>query len=414
MPTRSYTRPRRGRGPPGPPLRVRNAWKLSPVLLREYCDCERECIGGTRRRQAVWCPVFHGYGPSRSAWTEHERPIGDRSPASPTCLKLTTPTPETGRSIASRGCSTDRPAALLLPSRGRCHARWGSGSRGTPIRRQYRDDSDAVATPGRNLRLHVERTVPTARSDRTGGAPRHHGGCTPANERRRSPDRDGRRAGSRSCSSPSRCRARAITASTGGPSPGPRPRGTHRPATPPVVGTISTRYAHRHRRLPGGAKARASTSWRGRARNAQPTGSSAELKEVNAEPGDTDADREARLRDLADAGYYPIFAIGSTYAGAVAEVAPDYPETRFGTIDDGSVDGPKVIGIQFHEEQGSFLSARPRALTSKTGKVGFIGAAQIPGSSSSRQVSRRGPGPPSRRSRFGSRTSSPPPDDTGA
>ena len=33
-PTRSYTRPRRGRGPPGPPLRVRDAWNLSPVLLR--------------------------------------------------------------------------------------------------------------------------------------------------------------------------------------------------------------------------------------------------------------------------------------------------------------------------------------------------------------------------------------------
>ena len=37
-----------------------------------------------------------------------------------------------------------------------------------------------------------------------------------------------------------------------------------------------------------------------------------------------------------------------------------------------------MIGIQFNEEQGSFLVGAAAALTSKTGNVGFIGAVENP------------------------------------
>jgi basic membrane protein A and related proteins len=104
----------------------------------------------------------------------------------------------------------------------------------------------------------------------------------------------------------------------------------------------------------------------------------AEVKEVTAGPDDTDADRERRLTELADARYDPIFVVGDGYAGPVARVAPKYPGIWFGLVDDGSVDAPNVIGIQFNEEQGSFLVGAAAALTSKTGKVGFIGAARVP------------------------------------
>ena len=117
-------------------------------------------------------------------------------------------------------------------------------------------------------------------------------------------------------------------------------------------------------------------AWEGAKRAADVFG--AELKEVTAKPDDTDADREQRLEELADAGYYPIFAVGSTYAGPVAKVAPKHPGMWFGLVDDGTVDAPNVIGIQFNEEQGSFLVGAAAALTSKTGKVGFIGALQTP------------------------------------
>ena len=104
----------------------------------------------------------------------------------------------------------------------------------------------------------------------------------------------------------------------------------------------------------------------------------ADFTEVTTRPDDTDADRESRLAELADAHYYPIFAVGSTYAGPVAKVAPKYPGTWFGIVDDGTVDAPKVIGIQFNEAQGSFLVGAAAALTSKTGRIGFIGAAPVP------------------------------------
>jgi len=104
----------------------------------------------------------------------------------------------------------------------------------------------------------------------------------------------------------------------------------------------------------------------------------AELKEITAMPDDTDADREERLAELADAQYYPIFAIGPAWAGPLAKVAPKYPGTWFGFVDDGTVSAPNVIGIQFNEEQGSFLVGAAAALTSKTGNVGFIGTVEIP------------------------------------
>ena len=117
-------------------------------------------------------------------------------------------------------------------------------------------------------------------------------------------------------------------------------------------------------------------AWEGAKRAADVFG--AELKEVSAKPDDTDADREARIKELAEARYDPIFIVGSTHAGAVAKVAPKYPSTWFGLLDDGTVDAKNVIGIQFNEEQGSFLVGAAAALASKTGKVGFIGAVKIP------------------------------------
>ena len=117
-------------------------------------------------------------------------------------------------------------------------------------------------------------------------------------------------------------------------------------------------------------------AWEGAKRAADSLG--AELIEVTAKPDETDADREERLKKLADTRYDPIFAIGPTYAASIAKVAPQYPRTWFVTLDDGTVDAPNVIGAQFHEEQGSFLVGAAAALTSKTGHIGFVGAVQTP------------------------------------
>jgi basic membrane protein A len=169
----------------------------------------------------------------------------------------------------------------------------------------------------------------------------------------------------------------AISATTGTPSTG-QPS-TVQPSTSPSpfslsdpIPRIAIVYDLGGRRGPGLNE----LAWEGVKRAADALG--AELMEITAKPDDTDADREERLKELADARYYPIFAIGSTYAGPVAKVAPKYPGIWFVIVDDGTVDAPNVVGIQFSEEQGSFLVGAAAALTSKTGKVGFVGAAQIP------------------------------------
>jgi basic membrane protein A and related proteins len=104
----------------------------------------------------------------------------------------------------------------------------------------------------------------------------------------------------------------------------------------------------------------------------------AELTEVTAKPDDTDNDRAERLRLLAETGHNPIVAVGYSYAGPLTTVAAEYPDTWFGIVDDATVEAPNVVGITFKEEQGSFLVGVAAGLTSKTGKVGFVGALPIP------------------------------------
>jgi basic membrane protein A and related proteins len=104
----------------------------------------------------------------------------------------------------------------------------------------------------------------------------------------------------------------------------------------------------------------------------------AEFTEITAKPDDTEADLEEGLTTLAEAGNGVVFLIGSTYAGPLAKVAPKYPDTWFGIVDDGSVNAENVVGILFNEEQGAYLVGAAAALTSKTGNVGFIGTVPSP------------------------------------
>ena len=100
-------------------------------------------------------------------------------------------------------------------------------------------------------------------------------------------------------------------------------------------------------------------------------------KEVTVTTG-SDAEREGKLRLLAEAGYNPIIAVGYLYAGPLKAVASDYPRVQFGIIDDSSVALLNVAGLVFAEEQGSYLAGVAAALTSKSGKIGYIGGVRIP------------------------------------
>ncbi|WP_225029329.1 BMP family lipoprotein [Xinfangfangia pollutisoli] len=93
-----------------------------------------------------------------------------------------------------------------------------------------------------------------------------------------------------------------------------------------------------------------------------------------------EAQREQALRRLAEAGSNPIVTTGFAMSDPIAKVAPDFPNTKFVTID-GWVDpatNPNVLSIGFSEHEGSYLVGMMAAMASKTGTVGFIGGMDIP------------------------------------
>ncbi|MFE9439573.1 BMP family protein [Streptomyces sp. NPDC006602] len=102
-----------------------------------------------------------------------------------------------------------------------------------------------------------------------------------------------------------------------------------------------------------------------------------EIKELTAKTSDTEADREQRLSDMADAGYNPVIGVGFSYATSMGKIAPKFPDTTFGIID-SVVDAKNVNSITFAEEQGSYLAGVAAALKTKKNHVGFVGGVDTP------------------------------------
>ncbi len=87
--------------------------------------------------------------------------------------------------------------------------------------------------------------------------------------------------------------------------------------------------------------------------------------------------REQALRNFARRGQDPIVAVGFAQRGAVAAVAPEFPNTRFVLID-SVVEAPNVQSVLFREEQGSYLAGLMAAMASRSGRIGFVGGMDIP------------------------------------
>ncbi|PIE11780.1 MAG: BMP family ABC transporter substrate-binding protein [Rhodobacterales bacterium] len=91
----------------------------------------------------------------------------------------------------------------------------------------------------------------------------------------------------------------------------------------------------------------------------------------------SEAQREQALRRFAETGANPIVTTGFAMSDPIAEVAPDYPDTKFVTID-GYVEAPNVLTISFSEHEGSYLVGMLAAMASESGTVGFIGGMDVP------------------------------------
>jgi basic membrane protein A len=89
------------------------------------------------------------------------------------------------------------------------------------------------------------------------------------------------------------------------------------------------------------------------------------------------AEREQAIRNLARRGASVVIAVGFNNHAAIETVAKEFPNVKF-TIIDSVVDLPNVQSVTFREHEGSFLVGMAAALTSKTGKVGFVGGMDVP------------------------------------
>jgi basic membrane protein A len=103
-----------------------------------------------------------------------------------------------------------------------------------------------------------------------------------------------------------------------------------------------------------------------------------DAKETTAAPNESEDAKQSRLRQLAQDGYNPIVTIGFAYAKSVEVVAKQFPNTKFGIVDDDTVKLPNVTSLVFAEEQGSFLVGVAAAYRSRGCHVGFVGGVNTP------------------------------------
>jgi basic membrane protein A len=88
--------------------------------------------------------------------------------------------------------------------------------------------------------------------------------------------------------------------------------------------------------------------------------------------------REQAMRRMVERGATVVLGVGFAQADAIDKVASESPDTSFAIIDVFWLDRPNLRQYQFKEHEGSYLVGVAAALTSETGKVGFVGGMDIP------------------------------------
>src|SRR5262249_20955002 len=86
---------------------------------------------------------------------------------------------------------------------------------------------------------------------------------------------------------------------------------------------------------------------------------------------------EPLLRAFAQREFDLIIGIGFAQKESIKKIAAQFPQRHFAIVD-AQVDAPNVRSLLFEEHEGAYLVGAIAALTSKTGKVGFVGGMDIP------------------------------------
>ena len=86
---------------------------------------------------------------------------------------------------------------------------------------------------------------------------------------------------------------------------------------------------------------------------------------------------EPSLRGYAQNNFDLIIGIGFAQKDPIARVAARFPQRQFAIVD-AEVKATNVCSLLFEEHEGAYLIGAIAALTSKTGKIGFVGGMDIP------------------------------------
>ena len=81
---------------------------------------------------------------------------------------------------------------------------------------------------------------------------------------------------------------------------------------------------------------------------------------------------EPMLRAFALRDFDLIIGIGFAQKEAIQKVAAQFPKRHFAIVD-AQVEAPNVRSLMFQEHEGAYVIGAIAALTSKTGKIGFVG-----------------------------------------
>lgn len=92
--------------------------------------------------------------------------------------------------------------------------------------------------------------------------------------------------------------------------------------------------------------------------------------ESNAETWDMRLQQAAQTSDL-------VITAGYQMADPVSRVAPEFPEVIF-VVFDAAVDLPNVVSFTHRVNEGTFLLGAIAGLKTETGKVGYLGGADVP------------------------------------
>ncbi len=86
---------------------------------------------------------------------------------------------------------------------------------------------------------------------------------------------------------------------------------------------------------------------------------------------------EPLMRRFAQSDYGLIIGIGFAQKEAITKAAAQFPKVHFAIVD-AVVEAPNVRALMFQEHEGAYVIGAIAALTSKSGKVGFVGGMDIP------------------------------------